>query len=163
MATNREIERKFLVAQRPAGWQRRPSTSIAQGYLRLATQGLEIRLRQRARKSFLTIKGGYGLNRLEVEIEIPEAKFRALWSLTAGARISKRRYLIPFRGHTIEMDVYEGPHRGLVTADVEFTSERASRAFVPPPWLGREITGQRRYGNQVLARLGGLPRGLSLA
>ena len=91
------------------------------------------------------------------------ASFRFELPMTKGARISKRRYLIPFRGHTVEMDVYEGPHRGLVTADVEFKSERASRAFVPPPWLGREITGQRRYGNQVLARRGRLPPRLPLA
>lgn len=163
MASHLEIERKFLVAELPADWKQRRSTAIAQGYFHIATKGLEVRLRRRARQHFITIKGGYGLRRLEVEIDIPQAKFNALWSLTDGARISKRRYLIPFRGHTIEMDVYEGPHRGLVTADVEFSSERASRAFVPPPWLGREITGQRRYGNEVLARLGRLPPRLPLA
>ena len=75
-----------------------------------------------------------------------------------SARIAKRRYRIPCHGHTIEMDVYQGPHRGLITADIEFNSVRASRSFEPPKWLGREITGSRQYTNERLARRQGLPR-----
>jgi CYTH domain-containing protein len=95
---------------------------------------------------------------LEEEIEIPESRFRVLWPLTRAARISKRRYKIPCDGHTIEMDIYQGPHRGLVTADIEFDSVPKSRAFETPEWLGREITGRREYANAVLARRQGLPR-----
>ena len=45
---------------------------------------------------------------------------------------------------------------GLVVAEVEFGSERQSRDFRPPAWLGEEVTGDRRYANQSLA-LGGDP------
>jgi CYTH domain-containing protein len=158
MAGHLEIERKFLVAQRPAGWKRCPSSAIVQGYFPHATKHVEIRLRQIDRKRVITVKGGYGLRRVEVELEIPAAKFRALWPLTHPARIAKRRYRIPGDGCTIEMDVYQGPHRGLITADIEFASVRASHAFQPPAWLGREITGNRNYANAVLARLQRLPR-----
>lgn len=160
MARHLEIERKFLVKQPPAGLKRHPSAWIAQGYFPMAGKDLEIRLRRQGAQHFITIKGGHGRRRLEEEIGIPESKFRSLWPLTRAARIAKRRYRIPCPGHTIEMDVYQGPHRGLITADVEFNSVRASRAFQPPDWLGREITGSRQYANEKLARRQGLPHKL---
>ncbi|MGH7944436.1 MAG: CYTH domain-containing protein [Opitutaceae bacterium] len=152
MGRHLEIERKFLVARPPIGWRRRGSSPIVQSYFFPAARNVEIRLRRIAAQHVITIKSGDGLRRSEVEIKITPAQFHALWPLTRAARIAQRRYRIPCSGHTIELDVYQGPHRGLITADIEFTSVRASRAFQPPPWLGWEITGQRRYGNAVLAR-----------
>jgi CYTH domain-containing protein len=157
MARHLEIERKFLVNRPPRGWKRHPSWQIVQGYFPVAGKNLEIRLRRKGSLHFITIKGGHGRRRLEEEIEIPGAKFRSLWPLTGRARISKRRYKIPCPGHTIEMDVYCGAHRGLITADVEFDSLRESRSFQPPDWLGREITGKRQYANEQLARHHRLP------
>jgi len=80
-----------------------------------------------------------------------------LWPLTRAARISKRRYKVPFNGHTVEVDVYKGPHRGLITADIEFDSLSKSRSFQPPDWCGREVTGNRQFANATLARRQGLP------
>jgi CYTH domain-containing protein/CHAD domain-containing protein len=72
-------------------------------------------------------------------------------------RLRKTRYLVPL-GHGLEaeVDVYEGDLAGLVTAEVELGFERQSRDFQPPAWLGREVTGDRRYANQSLA-LEGMP------
>jgi|ERR1043166_8930370 CYTH domain-containing protein len=158
VAGHMEIERKFLVKQPPPGWRGRNSALISQGYLPIASKDLEIRLRLKDSKHFITIKGGHGRSRQEEEIEIPASNFRALWPLTRTARIAKRRYKIPCDGRTIEMDVYQGAHRGLITADIEFDSLRSSRAFEPPPWLGREITAKRQYSNEKLARSHRLPR-----
>ena len=124
----------------------------------MAAKDFEIRLRRKGREHFLTIKQGHGRSRLEEEITIPKRKFDSLWPLTKATRISKRRYKIPCHGRTIEMDVYRGPHRGLVTVDIEFESVRQSRSFHPPEWLGREITGNRQYANESLARQQRLPR-----
>jgi CYTH domain-containing protein len=157
VARHLEIERKFLVRRLPPGWKRRPSSPIVQGYFPVAGKDLEIRLRRKGSEHFITIKGGHGRRRLEEEIQIPKPMFRALWPLTGVARISKRRYKIPCDSKTIEMDVYHGPHRGLLTADIEFDSTCESRRFQPPDWLGREITGQRQYANEQLARRHGLP------
>ena len=123
----------------------------------MAGPDLEIRLRRKDAECFMTIKSGRGSRRLEEEIGIPGETFRSLWPLTRGARIAKRRYRIPCDGHLIEMDVYQGAHRGLVTAEVEFESMRQSNAFRPPDWLGREVTGSRSYANQVLARCQRVP------
>jgi adenylate cyclase len=151
MARHFEIERKFLVKQPPAGWKSRVSSDIVQGYFPMTSHDLEIRLRRQGSKYLITIKSGHGRRRLEEEMQIPESKFRSLWPLTRGARIAKRRYRIPCHGHRIEMDVYRESHRGLITAEIEFDSESASRSFQPPSWLGREITGSRQYANEALA------------
>lgn len=161
MSRHLEIERKFLVEQPPVGWKHRASSPILQGYFPDSTRRVEIRLRRHGSKHFITVKGGHGLRRIEEEIALTAATFRALWPLTQGARVAKRRYRFPCDGYLVELDVYQGPHRGLITAEIEFVSERASRAFQPPRWLGREVTGQRRYANAVLARHQKLPRRLS--
>ena len=100
----------------------------------------------------LTVKAGHGLKRIEEEIEISAQRFASLWRLTRGARLSKRRYFIPVKRHLIELDVYEGPHRSLVIAEVEFDSVRDSKSFEPPDWFGREVTGRTKYSNAMLAR-----------
>jgi CYTH domain-containing protein len=56
------------------------------------------------------------------------------------------------------MDVYQGPHRGLMTAEIEFDSRRESHSFHAPDWLGRDVTGKRQYANATLARRGRAPR-----
>ncbi len=43
-----------------------------------------------------------------------------------------------------------------VVAEVEFDDEDAARAFTPPPWFGREVTGERGYANRSLS-VHGLP------
>src|SRR3712207_3246414 len=99
------------------------------------------------------------LVRVEEQIPIDERRFTALWSLTGGRQVVKTRHLVPLEGGlVVELDVYDGALAGLVTAEIEFPSEAAASAFSPPPWLGREITGDVRYANQSLA-LHGRPGG----
>ena len=158
MMRHQEMERKFLLRRLPKDWKHHRSMRIVQGYFSVAGKELEIRLRHKGARYFLTIKSGQGRRRSEEEIPISAAQFRALWPFTGRAHVAKRRYEIPCRGHTVDMDVYKGPLHGLKTAEIEFDSERESHSFQPPSWLGREITGVRRYANQQLARRG-LPRG----
>jgi hypothetical protein len=48
-----------------------------------------------------------------------------------------------------EIDVFKGKHRGLVIAEIELPTERAR--FERPQWLGKEVTGEKRYYNATLA------------
>jgi CYTH domain-containing protein/CHAD domain-containing protein len=147
-----EIERKFLVTEMPRAES--GSTAIEQGYLAL-DEDTEVRLRRAGDELFLTAKGGHGEVREEVEVPIDPKSFEALWPLTAGRRIRKMRHYMPL-AHDLraEVDVYEEGLDGLRTAEVEFDSPEAARAFTPPPWFGRELTGDRRYANQTLATEG---------
>ena len=147
-----EIERKFLVKRSPPAWKALAGTRIQQGYFPLSRKDLEIRLREKGSQCVITIKVGRGTVRLEEEIHISRLRFQRLWVLVRAASIIKTRYRIPCANHTIEMDIYQERHRGLRTADVEFRSRREAESFAPPQWLGREITGNRHYANESLAR-----------
>ena len=116
---------------------------------------IEVRLRKLEGQRLLTAKLGHGESRVEVEIALGMNQFDALWPLTESRRLQKVRYLVPLgNGLEAEVDVYEGDLAGLVTAEVEFGFERQSRDFQPPPWLGKEVTGEREYANQSLAQEG---------
>ena len=149
-----EIERKFLLKSPPPGWRKSSGCRIRQGYFALQQKDLEIRLRQRGKDCFLTIKKGLGGTRLEEEIPISKQCFERLWPLVRDVCVVKTRYSISYAGRKIEVDIYEGHNRGLITAEVEFPTRVASRSFSPPVWLGLEITGNRRYANETLARRG---------
>lgn len=152
-----ERERKFLVTRRPDGLLRHPHKRIRQGYLAIPgprdKKPVEVRVRDEDGKHILTVKGGHGASRTEVEVPITDDAFRSLWRLTDGKRIEKMRYRIPLGDVTIELDVYRGKLGGLMTAEVEFDSGRQLRAFRPPEWLGREVTGRDEFGNSRLATL----------
>lgn len=150
-----EIERKFLVAEVPelTGAE---SVAIEQGYLATpdGDGGAEVRLRRRGDSLLLTIKGGSGEVRSEVELELDRERFESLWPLTEGRRVSKTRYLIAHGELTIELDRYRGELGGLLTAEVEFADLEASRRFQPPAWFGADVTGKEVYSNQRLATVG---------
>ena len=151
-----EIERKFLVPTPPDDLERHPRERISQGYLAIAEDGEEVRLRRIGDALRLTVKRGLGEVRSEEEIELDEDQFDALWPLTEDRRVEKTRHRIPLGDLEIELDVYGGALDGLVTAEVEFESVDASAGFDAPKWLGAEVTDDERYKNERLAR-DGLP------
>jgi adenylate cyclase len=156
VSADQEIERKFLVTgELPDDLDQHPSNEISQGYVAIADDGTEVRVRARAGDYTLTVKSGPSLTRVEEEIEIDQRRFESLWPLTAGRRIEKRRYLIPAGDQlSIELDVYGGELDGLVTAEIEFDSAEQADAFEPPPWIGSDVTGDGSYSNQSLAARG---------
>ena len=152
-----EVERKFVIADPPADLDRWSSSHIVQRYLVVGADGFEVRLRRRDGRMTITVKHGVGLVRSEDEFEVDLASFERLWPMCDGISVEKRRYHVPERGHTVEVDIYEGPLAGLVTAEVEFASADDARSFEPQAWMGNEVTGDPRYTNQRLA-LKGRPR-----
>jgi adenylate cyclase len=147
-----EIERKFLVdpSSLPKDIKKHPNSSIIQGYL--AVEGkTEIRVRKKGRNFYLTVKTGSGILREEKEIQLTRHNFDKLWPLTKGKRIKKTRYLIPAGENQIELDIYDGRFRGLMTAEVEFSSMKSSGNFQPPAWFGPDISEDDGYKNKNLA------------
>ncbi len=146
----KEIERKFLV--RTDGWKKAVTseTRIRQAYI-AAEPGRSVRIRTRNDETAqLTIKFGKGmLTRDEFEYSVPHDDALEMLAFAVGNIIEKTRYTVDFEGFTWEVDVFDGAYRGLVTAEVEMTSEDDAPAL--PTWLGREVTGDKRYSNQVLA------------
>ena len=148
---NREIERKFLVQWLPDNLKRARHLTIEQGYLATESAGRQVRLRKTGNATSLTFKVGRGSHREEREVKVSPKQFATLWPGTAGRRLRKVRYEIPWGDLLIEVDVYRGRHAGLVVAEVEFPDTASCRRFEPPWWFGREVTGEKRYSNVRLA------------
>jgi adenylate cyclase len=149
-----EVERKFLVSELPADVEKHPAHELRQGYLVTTPEGLEVRVRATDGVPVLTIKSAGSLSRIEVEVPIGDEQFAALWPLTDGRRIEKRRTRYPLAGRTAEIDEFAGALAPLRLVEVEFPSEQAALAFEPPAWFGREVTGDARYKNRNLALAG---------
>lgn len=148
-----EIERKFLLTALPDPVREVPGERVEQGYLAIGSDGVEVRVRRRAGACTLTVKSGPGgTSRVEEELPLDEPQFTSLWELSSGRRVEKTRHVLELGdGVCAEVDVYAGALAGLLTAEVEFASEAASRSFAPPDWFGAEVTGDARYANQSLA------------
>ncbi|MDE1870774.1 MAG: CYTH domain-containing protein [Candidatus Micrarchaeota archaeon] len=147
---NREIERKFLVANLP-DLGKYQCKEIVQAYI-LKSDDIEIRIRKEGDDYYQTIKKGLGLVRGEFETPTRKKDFDTLRSgLASGREIVKSRYYVPYADNTIFIDVYKGAQKGLVVAEVEFKSEQHAAEFVQPSWFGKEVTGDARYSNGTMA------------
>jgi len=62
--------------------------------------------------------------------------------------IEKTRYRLEHHGLTWEVDEFEGDNAGLIVAEVELDEE--DQAVMLPDWVGKEVTGERRYYNASL-------------
>lgn len=146
-----EIERKFLVT----GEYKHLAYShshIEQGYM--ATEaGKTVRFRIRDDKAYLTIKGpsnNGGMSRYEFETEIPLDDAKELMKLCMPGRINKNRWLVKSGKHIVEVDEFFDENEGLVMAEIELESE--DEEYIKPEFLGKEVTGDRRYYNSHLMR-----------
>jgi adenylate cyclase len=146
-----EIERKFIVAN--DGWRvgADGGRDFRQSYL-AETDHAAIRVRIiNGREAVITIKSAEpGLSRSEFEYPVPLADAEALAKLRQGSELSKTRFRAPYAGRTWEIDVYSGENAGLVLAEIELENDTASVKL--PSWLGREVTGDRRYYAASLSR-----------
>ncbi|MGE6739337.1 CYTH domain-containing protein [Allorhizobium pseudoryzae] len=154
----KEIERKFLV--RSDAWRTEATSSadLIQAYVAVG-EDRSVRVRLLDRKTArLTVKIGRNLlARDEYEYEIPVGDAEELIRAGVGTAIEKVRYNVPRDGLVWEIDVFRGAYEGLVVAEVELGSEDETPPI--PVWIGREVTGDRRYSNMVMA-MEGLPREL---
>lgn len=155
-----EIERRFLVDDPQAALADKgllECRRIRQGYFgRIGKLRRRIRIligENGERSAVCTLKGPrHGLSRIEDEypfdLETAEA---ALSGLPSGGIIEKLRYRIAQPdGHIWSVDRFEGRHAGLVLAEVELA--HPADPVLLPPWVGKEISGDPRYGNSRLAQ-----------
>jgi CYTH domain-containing protein len=105
-----------------------------------------------------------GISRHEFEVLIPQADFEQAWRIAGSRHLRKVRVSYAFRDgdgevFTVSVDSFRDRHRGLVIAEFEFDNWDDSVAFVPPPYVGAEVTHDRRFRNAVLAESSAPPEG----
>ncbi|HUQ80121.1 MAG TPA: CHAD domain-containing protein [Gemmatimonadaceae bacterium] len=154
-----EIERKYLLRFVPDEARDGRRVDIAQGYI----PGEELHERIRSvsvrhgtgiteERYYRTVKLGEGVARTEIEEETTAAIFEAMWPLTKGHRLRKRRFHVEDDGRMWEIDEFK--NRDLVLAEVELKAEDEAVTF--PSWLApavqREVTTEPAFLNINLAR-----------
>jgi hypothetical protein len=98
-------------------------------------------------RCFRATAQGKGARRFEAVEEIPAEAFEAYWPLTEGRRVVRRRHAPGPAAPGICFDEYPG--RRVVVAVA------AEGAEIPPwlePLLVRDVTEERAYGDEALAR-----------
>jgi CYTH domain-containing protein len=147
-----EIERKFLVLDDSYKHEAFSKSHICQGYI-CSERGRTVRIRIRDEHAYVTIKGPSvdgGLARSEFEYEIPLDDAKQLIKLCEPGLIDKIRWLVKSGDHTFEVDEFFGDNEGLVMAEVELSSP--DEQPITPHFIGKEVTGDRRYYNSQLRR-----------
>ena len=147
-----EIERKYKVKNMPENLDSYDFHIIEQAYL---TTAPTIRVRREDESYYMTYKGCGGSNTAlsheEYNLPLTKEAYESLKNKSDGKIITKKRVLIPYARHTIELDLFDEPFKPLVIAEVEFESEEMANAFVAPKWFGEEVTGRKEYTNAYLA------------
>ena len=149
-----EVERKFLLTSLPPAAAEYSSVEMRQGYV--PGEAVHERLREvrdgdRVRR-LRTVKMGRGIRRLEFQEETTAAIFDAMWPLTEGARVHKRRYRVPQGDLVWEVD--EFLDRDLILAEVELPHPDVVVNI--PAWLqsyvDRDVTDDESFVNLNLAK-----------
>ena len=147
-----EIERKYLVCSLDFKNEYFKKSEIAQGYIS-SNPERTVRIRIKADKGFLTIKGignENGATRFEWEKEIPVNEAKELLKLCNKGIIEKTRYEVQAGKHIVEVDVFYGENEGLIIAEIELDDE--NETIIKPNWLGDEVTNDERYYNAFLSK-----------
>ena len=145
-----EIERKFMVRGNGYRQLAYASDRIKQGYI-CSGHGRTVRVRLRGGRGYLTIKGPSldgGLSRYEFEKEITPDEAEQLFRLCEPGIIDKTRFLVKSGQHTFEVDEFYGENEGLVMAEVELSAP--DEPYEKPAFIGKEVTGDRRFYNSHL-------------
>ncbi len=152
MAT--EIERKYLVRHLDDVHdiiKNLKGKTLHQGYLSLDPERtVRLRIIEPDGVAKITIKGsGNGVSRPEFEYNIPLHDAKEMMSLTL-TDLSKTRYCYQYLGHTLEIDVFHGRHKGLILVEIELESEHERIDL--PSWIGEEVTHLSQYSNAALSQ-----------
>lgn len=155
-----EHERRFFPDMNalPFDFMNYPKEAILQGYLE---DGLGTRIRDtndnNGHRFTQTRKIGKGVSRLEDEHEITKEEFRLMRRTARGSFLVKTRYFITWEGIDIQFNVFHASLDGYVHIEVEFKTHEEAVAFIPPAWLGKEVTDDDAHGNYSLAK-NGIPK-----
>lgn len=148
-----EIERKFLITNPPPNYNSFPNHLIEQGYL--STDPV-VRVRREGDTYYLTYKSKGLFAREEYNLPLTKESYLHLIEKADGHILTKTRYCIPVKDSDhllIELDIFEGRFKGLMLAEVEFTTIEEAQSFTPPAWFGKDVTMSGEYQNSRLSQL----------
>lgn len=151
-----ELERRWL--PRNDSWRKLTTgyVDITQGYI-AREDGNAVRIRistnDQISESVLCVKGPLtekGAPEFEVPVKLSYGK--GLLKLCGKRFLIKRRWFVVVDNLQYEIDEFRGGLAPLVIIELELKHRHI--IFVPPPWVGEEITGKPYFNNAHLVELG---------
>ena len=142
-----EIERKFLIGGWPEGLPLLREAAVEQGYLSVKPA---VRIRHAAENGtdeyWLTVKGKGTLAREEIELPLSAGQYETMAAMLSKPLIKKQFRVYRLGEHRLECNlVDEGKPTAFFYAEVEFPTVEAAERFVPPAFLGRDVTEEKGY------------------
>lgn len=150
----KEIERKFLLNSLPNNLTINNSYLIEQLYI---SHKPEIRIRSKLHlmnkdsSYYLTFKSAGRLSRDELEVELDSYQYKQLKGSSISNTITKIRHILEYEENIVEIDEYILDLNGLLIAEVEFESVEEANSFIPPAFLGKEVTNDMSFKNKYIA------------
>ena len=143
-----EIEHKYLVKNDSYKSQATKSFSLLQGYLCKEPERT-VRVRIKDGEGYITVKGkNTGCIREEFEYKVPYDDAIMMIRMCIHPIIEKTRYIVPIGKHVWEVDEFSGSHTGLITAEIELSSE--DERYEIPDFVGENVTGNPKFYNSNL-------------
>lgn len=110
-----------------------------------------VRVRIRDNDSFITIKGKTSsIGTPEYEYKIPSSAANMLMENLVDSYLSKVRHIIPQGDKKWEVDEFISPIQ-MMLAEIELS--RPDEEVEIPAWVGKEVTGDRRYFNSEIIKM----------
>lgn len=145
-----EIEHKFLINKDLFLAQKFATKDLIQQAYLLNQIDKTIRVRVKAEKGYLTIKGKADkASRLEYEYEIPILDAQEIIRNFGQNIIEKYRYTLEYNGFIWEIDEFLGLNYGLWVAEIEL--KNIDDHYELPDWILENVTHDHRYANSNLA------------
>jgi adenylate cyclase len=140
-----EIEVTYLLDYLPEDLGEYPHEEILDKYLSI-TEESKLRLRKKGDTYEFTKKSqahsGDASVYVEETIHLNEQEYSIIAQLS-GKELHKIRYYYEYNELKLEIDVFEGALKGLVTAECEFPTEREKITFVKPEFCLVDITQEK--------------------
>ena len=150
-----EIEHKFLIKMPDENMLRNLEKvrvlKISQTYTSEGSRARKIEEQGKVTYIKTVKKHITDLVRLESEEEVSLGEYNRLLSLKEGNTIEKTRYVYPYHGKNIEIDIFPF-WKSQAFLEVELRDEKDT--FELPPFINviREITNEKAYRNYALSK-----------
>jgi CYTH domain-containing protein len=148
-----ELELTFLAGKIPDGLARCEHREIIDIYIPKKALHPYIRIRKDGGKHVITKKKPEEMSDfskfVEHSIHLTPEEFDVLSTLD-GKRLHKLRYFYPIGKHTAEIDVFQGPLKGLVVVEVEFDTEKEKADFNMPGFCLADVTQEEFIAGGML-------------
>ena len=146
-----ELEKTFLAKDVP-DLSRCTHKEIIDVYIPKNSLHPVLRIRKNGFKYEITKKqpiAGDASEQSEETIKLTKDEFDALCSVD-GKQVRKIRYYYPYKGKTLEIDVFQDELKGLILVDAEFNSVEEKNSFEMPEFCIADVTNEEAIAGGML-------------